>query len=267
MIEVVLTGGGSGLADEILSSLTPIEADFRVRLVDTLESAGEARRFQGRTVLVELDTEAEFESADLVIDLDGSYSGDCERFRPQLPMVSLVQRLFSALPIDAIQAIHGVLREPAVSVLGGVDALAGQVTQLFNGRDPDVMPFGGTLAFNSRILDDAQLCEELSEIPQLATASLSIERVQSDAFYTVVASLWIQTPMGQQILQLANASYDAGIGLAPDSGRVEPDAPMRVMARSAASGWVHLLVSADLERTLWAHDVRDAVLRRLDRVL
>lgn len=267
MIEVVLTGGGSGLADEILESLAPIEADFRIRLVDTLESAGEARRFQGRTVLVELDTEAGFEDADLVVDLDGSYSGEVERFRPQLPMVSLAQRLFSDIPIDAIASIQGVLREPVVSVQGGVDALAGQVTQLFNGRDPESAPFGGTLAFNSRVLDDAQLCEQLADIPQLANANLSIERVQSDAFYTVVASLWIQTAHAQAMLQLANAPYQAGIGLAPDSGRVDADAPMRIMTRLASPGWVHMLVSADLERTLWAHDVRDAVLRRLDRVL
>jgi len=266
VIEVILTGGGSGLADEILDCLSPLEADFRIRLVDSLESAGEARRFQGRTVLVELDSEAGFDTADLVLDLDGSYSGDADRFRPQLAMVSMVQRVFSAIAEDAIEVLHGVFREPVVAVSGGVDALAGQVTQLFNGRDPEQLPFGGTLAFNSRILDDAQLDEQLQEIPQLAQARICIERVQSDSFYTAVASLWVKTPNEQQLLSLANAPYAAGLGLSPDSGRVEADEPIRVMARLASPGWVHLLISADLERTLWAHDARDAVLARLEKV-
>ena len=267
MIEVVITGGGSGLADEILEALAPIEADFRVRLIDTLDAAGEARRFQGRTVLVELDTEAGLDSADVVLDLDASYAGQIDRFRPEPPAVALLRRLFAELPSGHIDAMHGVIREPAVSMANGVEALAAQVTQLFNGRDPEHGLFGGTLAFNSRILDEASVCEALATIPALDQANVSIERVLSDSFYTVVASLWVQSSADAAILSLTNTAFVAGEGVSPDSGRVDVDAPIRLTARSASAGWVHLHVSADLERTLWAQDARDAVLRRLDRVL
>ena len=41
-----------------------------------MESAGEARRFQGRTVVIELDTEADLATADVVFDLNDVYAGD-----------------------------------------------------------------------------------------------------------------------------------------------------------------------------------------------
>ena len=58
MTELVITGAGSGLCDSILEAIEAIEGDYRLRLVDSMESAGEVRRFQGRTVVIELDTEA-----------------------------------------------------------------------------------------------------------------------------------------------------------------------------------------------------------------
>ena len=52
MIELVITGAGSGLCDSILEVIDGVQGDYRLRLVDSMESAGEARRFQGRTVVI-----------------------------------------------------------------------------------------------------------------------------------------------------------------------------------------------------------------------
>ena len=83
MTELVITGAGSGLCDSILEVIESVEGDYRLRLVDSMESAGEARRFQGRTVVIELYTEADLSTANVVFDLNQTYSGDAvSRFPP-----------------------------------------------------------------------------------------------------------------------------------------------------------------------------------------
>ncbi len=258
MIEVLITGAGSGLCDSILEAIDVVQGDYRLRLIDSMESAGEARRFQGRTIVIELDTEADLSTADLVLDLNQTYSGDAEAFRPQLSLVMMLQRLLSCLEPGSVRALHGAVREPAVEQAQGVEALASQVTQLFNGRDPEPKPFGGTLAFNARTLDETALVEALPEIDALTNASISLERWQSDSFYTVHASLWIQLDEKgiASLLSLTNQDYVPGLSVSPDSGRVDHDADMMICARRISDDWVHLILTADLEKTIWAREAK-----------
>ena len=141
MTELVITGAGSGLCDSILEVIEPVEGDYRLRLVDSIESAGEARRFQGRTVVIELDTEADLATADVVFDLNDAYVGDALIFKPTASLFD-AKAIVGNLAADSIKTLHGVVREPAVTEQQGVEALAGQVTQLFNGRDPEPQPLG-----------------------------------------------------------------------------------------------------------------------------
>ena len=266
MIELAITGAGSGLCDSVLEVIESVEGDFRIRLIDGIESAGEARRFQGRTIVIELDHEADLETADLVFDLNQTYSGDVERFRPTLSLVVMMQRLLDSLATADVLTLHGVVREPAVEQPGGVEALAGQVTQLFNGRDPDPQPFGGSLAFNTRTLDDQALVEALSEIHALQHAEISLERLQSDSFYTVHASLWMQlkTPQAKaQVIGCQTDEYRSGLSVSPDSGRVDSEAAMTVCVRELSQDWLHVMITADLEKTIWAQEAK----RRLARAL
>ena len=92
MIELAITGAGSGLCDSVLEVIESVEGEFRIRLIDGIESVGEARRFQGRTIVIELDHEADLETADVVFDLNQTYSGGAERFRPTLSLVVMMQR-------------------------------------------------------------------------------------------------------------------------------------------------------------------------------
>lgn len=263
VIEIAITGGGSGLADEILETLASVEADFRLRLVDGFSAAGEARRFKGRTLAIELSEEADLATADLVIDLDATYEGTADRFRPLPPLVSLWSRVIPASLEGSITQVLGVVREPAVAVSGGVDALAAQVTQLFNGRDPEEAPFGGQLAFNSRALDADETVRALAELPTLAGTLISLERWQSDHFYTLTFSGWLQVQDPSMLLQLHKNDLVPGYAVAPNTGRMEVDEPVRVSAELTESGWVHLTLTADLERTLWSQDAKDAVMRRV----
>ena len=105
--------------------------------------------------MIELDTEADLATADVVFDLNDAYVGDAIVFKPTASLFVMLKRLLSDLTVDSIRTLHGVVREPAVMEQRGVEALAGQVTQLFNGRDPEPQPFGGTLAFNARTLDES----------------------------------------------------------------------------------------------------------------
>ncbi|MDC3033042.1 hypothetical protein OA249_03680 [Litorivicinus sp.] len=262
MTELVITGAGSGLCDSILEVIEAVEGDYRLRLVDSMESAGEARRFQGRTVVIELDTEADCATADLVFDLNDTYTGDALVFKPMASLFVMLKRLFGDLAVDSIKTLHGVVREPAVAQQQGVEALAGQVTQLFNGRDPESLPFGGTLAFNARILDESALVESIYDLNALRNANISIERLQSDSFYTVHTSLWLQTSDGQSIdsiISQATDQYSAGLGISPDSGRVTNDSDMRICVRQIAKDWVHLMLTADLEKTIWAREAHEVL--------
>jgi hypothetical protein len=264
--ELVITGAGSGLCDSILEVIESVEGDYRLRLVDSMESAGEARRFQGRTVVVELDSEADLATANVVFDLNRTYSGDAVVFAPKLSLFVMLKRLVGDLNTDSILTVHGVVREPAVEQPQGVEALAGQVTQLFNGRDPEPQPFGGTLAFNSRTLDEASLIEALQGLGGLQNAEISLERLQSDSFYTVHASLWLQAADSKTVdavMAKSTDTYGAGLSISPDSGRVEHDAAMRVFARQVSDGWIHLMVTADLEKTIWAQEAKSVLVSTL----
>ena len=266
MIELVITGAGSGLCDSVLEVIEAVEGEYRLRLVDSMESAGEARRFQGRTVVIELDSEADLATANVVFDLNQTYSGDAIVFVPKLSLFVMLKRLLGDLGADAISTIHGVVREPAVEQSQGVEALAGQVTQLFNGRDPEPKPFGGTLAFNARTLDEAALVEALQGLDALQTADISLERLQSDSFYTVHASLWLESTDPKVIdsmMAKATDTYAAGLSISPDSGRVDHDAAMRVFARKVSNDWVHLMVTADLEKTIWAQEAKSVLVNAL----
>ncbi len=262
MTELVITGAGSDLCDSILEVIEEVVGGYRLRLVDSMESAGEARRFQGRTVVIELDTEADLTTADVVFDLNDAYTGDALVFKPTASLFVMLKRLLGDLAVESIKTLHGVVREPAVVQQQGVEALAGQVTQLFNGRDPESQPFGGTLAFNARTLDESALVESIRDLDALRNANISIERLQSDCFYTVHASLWLQTSDAQSIDSIISQSTDqylAGLGIAPDSGRVTNDADMRICVRQIAKDWVHLMLTADLEKTIWAQEAHDVL--------
>ncbi len=262
MTELVITGAGSGLCDSILEVIEAVEGEYRLRLVDSMESAGEARRFRGRTVVIELDTEADLATADVVFDLNDIYIGDALVFKPTAPLFVMLKRLLSDLAGDSIKTLYGAVREPAAMEQQGVEALAGQVTQLFNGRDPEPQPFGGTLAFNARILDESALIESFHDFDALRNANISIERLQSDSFYTVHASLWLQMADAQLIDSIISQStdqYSAGLGISPDSGRVTNDPDMRICVRQIAKDWVHLMLTADLEKTIWAREAHDVL--------
>jgi hypothetical protein len=266
VIELVITGAGSGLCDSILEVIEAVEGDYRLRLVDSMSSAGEARRFQGRTVVIELDTEADLSTANVVFDLNQTYSGDAVVFAPKLSLFVMLKRLMGDLAIGSIVALHGVVREPAVEQPQGVEALAGQVTQLFNGRDPEPKPFGGTLAFNSRILDEAALIKALQGLGGLQNADISLERLQSDSFYTVHASLWLQAADSKTVDSIMAKStdiYGPGVSISPDSGRVDHDVAMRVFARQVSGDWVHMMVTADLEKTIWAQEAKSVLVSAL----
>ena len=267
MIEIIMTGAGRSLADAILERLEGLEGDFRMRLCDGYEAAGEARRFGGRTLNIELESEVDLDAADLVLDLGGSYSGDVPRFRPHLSGVSMFDRLVPETLRDQIEGICGSIREPASEIEGGVEALAGQVTELFNGRDPDPKLFGGTLAFNGRILDEQALIEALKIELGFSEATVSLERVQSDCFYTTVVSVWLDgsTTALSRIKALQTEPYRVGAGMAPDAGRVDAEAGMRISVRDVSATRIHVHATADLERTLWAQDAYDAVCGLLER--
>ena len=269
MIELVITGAGTGLCDSILEAIDSVESGYRVRLIDAMESAGEARRFQGHTLVIELDSEADLESADLVFDLKQTYEGHAVAFRPNLSLLPMLRGVLAPLESGDIKMLHGVVREPAVEHIGGVEALASQVTQLFNGRDPNPEPFGGTLAFNARTLDESGEVNALRSIGALSDTSISIERLQTDSFYTVHASLWLQAyspVVAELILGFGTEAYKEGLSISPDSGRVAHDEGIRVSARRVAADWVHMMLTADLEKTIWAKEAKAILVDALGKV-
>ena len=269
MIELVVTGAGTSLCDSILEAVDSVEGDYRLRLIDAMDSAGEARRFRGRTLVIELDSEAGLESADLVFDLNQTYNGQAVAFRPNLSLLPMLRRVLAPLESGDIKMLHGVVGEPAVEHIGGVEALASQVTQLFNGRDPNPEPFGGMLAFNARTLDESGEVNALRSICALRHTVISLERLQTDSFYTVHASLWLQAcspAVADIILGLGTEAYTAGLSVSPDSGRVARDEGIRVSARRVGDDWVHMMLTADLEKTIWAQEARTILVDALGNV-
>ena len=269
MIELVVTGAGTSLCDSILEAVDSVEGDYRLRLIDAMDSAGEARRFRGRTLVIELDSEAGLESADLVFDLNQTYNGQAVAFRPNLSLLPMLRRVLAPLESGDIKMLHGVVGEPAVEHIGGVEALASQVTQLFNGRDPNPEPFGGMLAFNARTLDESGEVNALRSIGALRHTVVSLERLQTDSFYTVHASLWLQAcspAVAESILGLGTEAYTAGLSVAPDSGRVARDEGIRVSARRVGDDWVHMMLTADLEKTIWAQEAKTILVDALGNV-
>jgi hypothetical protein len=269
VIELVVTGAGTGLCDSILEAVDSVEGDYRLRLIDATNSAGEARRFQGRTLVIELDSEAGLESADLVFDLNQTYKGQAVTFRPNLSLLPMLRRVLAPLESGDIKMLHGVVGEPAVEHIGGVEALASQVTQLFNGRDPNPEPFGGILAFNARTLDESGEVNALRSIDALSNTVISIERLQTDSFYTVHASLWLQAcspTVTDLVLGFGTEEYTVGLSVSPYSGRVAHDEGIRVNTRRVADDWVHMMLTADLEKTIWAQEAKTILVDALGKV-
>jgi hypothetical protein len=57
--------------------------------------------------------------------------------------------------------------------------------------------------------------------------------------------------------------YRSGLSVSPDSGRVDAEAAMTVCVRELSNDWVHVMIAADLEKTIWAQEAK----RRLARAL
>ena len=110
------------------------------------------------------------------------------------------------------------------------------------------------------------LIEALQGLDALHNAKISLERLQSDSFYTVHASLWLKAADSRAIdamMAKATDTYAAGISISPNSGRVDHDAAMRVFARKVSDDWVHLMVTADLEKTIWAQEAKSVLINEL----
>ena len=106
------------------------------------------------------------------------------------------------------------------------------------------------------------MVESIYDLDALRNANISIEQLQSDSFYTVHASLWLQTSDAQSIdsiISQATDHYSAGLGISPDSGRVTNDSDMRICVRQIAKDWVHLMLTADLEKTIWAREAHEVL--------
>ena len=259
LIEIGLTGAGSSLADSILEGLEGLEGlddSYNLTLIDGLHVAGETRRLNQRTLPIVLDTQIDLSSFKFILDLNRTYKGDAKVFRPNLALEALSRRVFSELPADSVKFIHGSVREPAIIRQGGVEGLAAQVAQLFNGRDPSPSPFGGTIAFNARTISVSELEDVILKVPVFRSANVALERLQGDMFYTVVASLWLQAESNvlEQILALATDELSDSISIAPETGRNEFDSCIRVFTKALRNQWVYVLITADLERTIWAQD-------------
>ena len=268
MIQIVVTGAGRSVADPILERLASIDADFRLHLCDSMETAGEARRFKGRTLNIELASEMEIGIADLVLDLDHSYRGEQPVYRLPSPGCALLQRTVPESVRDAVTAVYGSIREPAAAIEQGVEALAGQVSELFNGRDPDPKQFGGTLAFNERILDPSEMVAAMQTDLGFGQAVISIERIQSDCFHTAAASLWLEGPEDaiSAVRTMATENYPIGSGIAPNSGRDDADSAVRIAVREIARDRIHVRATGDLEYGIWAKAAHQAVLESVERM-
>ena len=53
---------------------------------------------------------------------------------------------------------------------------------------------------------------------------------------------------------------------APDSGRVARDEGIRVSARRVGDDWVHMMLTADLEKTIWAQEAKTILVDALGNV-
>ena len=52
----------------------------------------------------------------------------------------------------------------------------------------------------------------------------------------------------------------------PDSGRVARDEGIRVSARRVGDDWVHMMLTADLEKTIWAQEAKTILVDALGNV-
>ena len=83
------------------------------------------------------------------------------------------------------------------------------------------------------------------------------------------ASLWLQAcspAVAEIILGLGTEAYTAGLSVAPDSGRVARDEGIRVSARRVGDDWVHMMLTADLEKTIWAQEAKTILVDALGNV-
>ena len=65
------------------------------------------------------------------------------------------------------------------------------------------------------------------------------------------------------ILLMGNTQYESGLSVAPNMGRVDIDAEMKIYVREVSTTWVHVMASADLEKTIWSQEAKDIVLSEL----
>ena len=109
----------------------------------------------------------------------------------------------------------------------------------------------------------------LRSIDALSNTVISIERLQTDSFYTVHASLWLQAcspTVTDLILGFGTEEYTVGLSVSPYSGRVAHDEGIRVNTRRVADDWVHMMLTADLEKTIWAQEAKTILVDALGKV-
>lgn len=252
----LVTGAGQSVCDAWMAGLDARFAEDVFVLTDGPEVAGEARRLLGHTLIVQLSDTVDPAEFDGVIDLAGGTRTETPRYVLPSPAQALVQRVLANLQV---RGIVGSLTEPAIAMPGGVEALAGQVSQLFNGRDPDPAPFGGSLAFNQLRRDSAEIEQWVMHAQGLAPEAVSLSVHQTDLFYTTTASLWIEADAAtvDAIVAASNTTMDACVAAAPSRGRADEVACWQMATRVLTPTWVAVQLYADTEYGLWAPAMLD----------
>ncbi|MGA1207563.1 MAG: hypothetical protein ACO31Z_07340 [Litorivicinaceae bacterium] len=246
----LVAGAGHSVCDPWMTAFEAQCAEHTIVLADGPEVAGEARRLAGQTLIVQVLDDLDSTEFDGVIDLTGRLVTTAPRCVLPAPARVLLQQLLSAVQI---QRIVGAIQEPAIATQGGVEALAGQVSQLFNGRDPDPGTFGGTLAFNQLRRDSAAVEQWVRDAQGLAPDAVALTIHQTDLFYTATASLWIEAEVDaiDALVGQANCAMDACTVAAPGRGRAEESARWQMATRRLTPTAVQVQVYADTETGLW----------------
>ena len=246
----LVTGAGQSVCDAWMAALDQRFAEDVFVLTDGPEVAGEARRLFGHTLIVQLPETVDPAEFDGVIDLAGGTVTETPCYVLPSPAKALVQRVLADVQV---RGIVGALTEPAIAMPGGVEALAGQVSQLFNGRDPDSEPFGGSLAFNQLRRDSAELEQWVMHAQGLGPEAVSLAVHQTDLFYTTTASLWIEADAStvDALVAASNTAMDACLAAAPSRGRADDVACWQMATRVLTPTWVHVQVYADTEYGVW----------------
>ena len=247
----LVTGAGHSVCDAWIQALDDQFAEDTIVLVDGPDVAGEARRILGRTVVIQVASDVELTDFDGVIDLAGDAITAVPCLTLPTPTDALLGRLLRTVP--SLTGLRGSIAEPAIAIPGGVEALAGQVSQLFNGRDPDPEPFGGTIAFNQRWLDRSVLAEMMAHARGLPSGAIALAVHQTDLFYTTQASLWVTTSADclDRLESEATLVLTEGVSAAPGRGRAEDADSWQMGLRRLSATEAQLEIYADTEHGLW----------------